>query len=226
MSHKLGCAEVRELAAEVALGVVSGEERARVLEHVSGCSACRKDLEELARTADALFSLAPSAEPPAGFESRVLGALERARRPRRPQLSKLVAAMLAGALATATIAVLVTGDDRDLATHYRGALAVADGKYFGVRSLVGDDGVKEGHVFAYEGSPSWIVVVLDEANGSSEIELSTEEGQEFDLGAFKPGAPPLVWGGEIPVGVNDIATVTVRSPTGQALVARFEGDGS
>ena len=221
MSPKLRCEEVRELAPEVALGVVSGEERALVLDHVGGCAACRKHLDDLARTADGLLVLAPSVEPPAGFETRVLGALQAARRPRRSNMARLLAAALAGLLIAGVAAFIVTSDDRDIAQHYRAALAEADGKYFGVRALTDDIGNDVGHVFAYEGSPSWLVVVVDNGEGSHSIRLATQEGQDLDLGSLQAGPAPLVWGGEIPVAVHDIDLVIVQSASGDTYEARF-----
>ena len=83
------CADVRELAPELALGIVGGPERAEALQHASECGPCRALVGELAEAADALMLLAPESEPPPGFEERVLGALRaprwrmRRRGPRR-----------------------------------------------------------------------------------------------------------------------------------------------
>lgn len=71
----LTCAEVHEIAPELAVGAVGGEERGRVLTHIHGCAPCRVLVEDLATVADGLLSLAPGREPPIGFESRVLAAL-------------------------------------------------------------------------------------------------------------------------------------------------------
>ena len=77
----LSCAEVRELAPELALGILSGAERAEVLLHVNGCSRCQAYVAELTEAADVLPQLAPEAEPPTGFEARVLHRLGDARAP-------------------------------------------------------------------------------------------------------------------------------------------------
>ena len=66
------CPEVRELAPELALGIVGGPERAEALQHASECGPCRALVGELAEAADALTLLAAEAEPPPGFEERVL----------------------------------------------------------------------------------------------------------------------------------------------------------
>ena len=65
------CAEVREAAAELVLGTLDGERRAATAAHLATCAACRSEVEDLTRVTDALWLVAPEAEPPAGFESRV-----------------------------------------------------------------------------------------------------------------------------------------------------------
>ena len=65
MSDRPSCEEVRALA-ELALGIAVGDERARVLEHLLACPACRRHLEELSSVADDLLLLAPTQEPPVG----------------------------------------------------------------------------------------------------------------------------------------------------------------
>src|SRR5439155_1696018 len=55
------CPEVRELAPELALGIVGGPERAEALQHASECGPCRALVGELAEAADALTLLAAEA---------------------------------------------------------------------------------------------------------------------------------------------------------------------
>ena len=68
----MSCEEFAEVAAELALGVLTGRERARALAHLDGCESCREQVRELTMAQDELLALLPSAQPPAGFESRVL----------------------------------------------------------------------------------------------------------------------------------------------------------
>jgi hypothetical protein len=68
----LSCEEAKDLTADLALGTISGDDRARILGHISGCPACRQLVDDLSGSADALLLLAPEHEPPAGFESEVL----------------------------------------------------------------------------------------------------------------------------------------------------------
>src|SRR4029453_12051539 len=75
MSADNRCRKIRELAAEVALGIADGEDRARVLKHAAECADCRRELERLSTVADELLVLAPEEEPPPGFELRVLDSI-------------------------------------------------------------------------------------------------------------------------------------------------------
>ena len=69
---EMSCDEFAGVAAELALGVLTGRERAAALAHLDGCESCREQVRELTMAQDELLALLPSAEPPAGFESRVL----------------------------------------------------------------------------------------------------------------------------------------------------------
>jgi len=69
------CGERESWDAEMALGLLSGPDRATGLSHLAACPSCREQVEDLSRVADRLLLLAPDVEPPAGFESRVLAAV-------------------------------------------------------------------------------------------------------------------------------------------------------
>ena len=73
--NDMGCAEFGDVAAELALGVLTGRERARALAHLERCDACREDVRLLTVTGEELVGLLPAIEPPAGFETRVMDRL-------------------------------------------------------------------------------------------------------------------------------------------------------
>jgi len=85
----LTCDEFESLAAEFALGVLPGDQRGLALTHLAACPTCRAQTRELARIADSMLLLTQPAEPPSGFESKVLsrlgmeepGVRKRSRRP-------------------------------------------------------------------------------------------------------------------------------------------------
>jgi hypothetical protein len=73
--NDMSCAELADVAAELALGVLTGRERAMAVAHLDQCDACREDVRQLMATGEQLLELLPPAEPPAGFETRVLDRL-------------------------------------------------------------------------------------------------------------------------------------------------------
>jgi hypothetical protein len=72
---EMSCEVCQSLIPEIALGVLHGRERAEALAHIEHCPACQRELLLMGDLADRLVELTPSAEPPAGFETRVLAAL-------------------------------------------------------------------------------------------------------------------------------------------------------
>lgn len=68
----MSCEEFAAVAAELALGVLTGRERAAALAHLDSCESCRELVRELTTTGEELLALLPPREPPAGFETRVL----------------------------------------------------------------------------------------------------------------------------------------------------------
>ncbi len=221
-----GCADTWPALPELALGIADGEERAQAIEHVTECSACRRELEELSTIGDDLLALVPEREPPAGFEARVLGRVlappepERPRRRRRLRPLALAAAAAAGAAAMAIALTLSFNSDRQLAAQYRAALQQANGRYFASARLRTIDGRQAGTVFAYQGSPSWLFYVMDSgyAGGAYREQIVTRSGRLISLPAFRLVAG--TWGVATPVPVRDVGVVRlVREPGGGQLAA-------
>ena len=71
-ANDMSCAELADAAAELALGVLTGRERAEALAHLDHCEACREHVRQLTMTGEELLGLLPPREPPAGFETRVM----------------------------------------------------------------------------------------------------------------------------------------------------------
>ncbi len=178
------CERLRALADEVALGVADGEDRAWALDHLATCAGCRADVERLSSLADELLMLAPSAEPPAGFEDRVAEQL--APEPRRrawPRIAVPAVAALAAAAVTAAAVWVALDDDRDLADSYRETLAVANGEYFDAAHLNAPGGGHVGYVYGYQGRASWVFAVIYDGveDGSYRLQVVTEAGDRLPL---------------------------------------------
>jgi hypothetical protein len=216
------CDETRELAAELALGVVEGEERGRALEHLADCPECRRRVEELTEVADQLLLLAPHREVPVGFESRVLGQVLPSPRPRRRRRLGLVLAPAAAALAAVAITLAVVSGDLQTASHYRHTLKEANGKEFESYSLSGG-GSPAGTVFSYQGEPSWLLITVDPAHRADlrSAELVMDDGSQVHLNWFHLD-PSGSSGGGIPVDPHNVSVLRLLpAPGGQPLVARF-----
>jgi hypothetical protein len=220
------CDRVRELIPELAIGVASGEERAQALSHLAGCKDCRRELEEMAQVADELLLLAPEREPSIGFESRVLDQLTglAVTRPRRWRAVALgVAASLALAALSAGLVYRATDGDRLLAAQYREVLRRFDGEYFQSAALTGSPSGADGQVFGYQGSPSWMFLIVP---GQAEtdvyrIKLETRSGRRIDLGSVEVTSSGGSWGKTIPVDLGEAARVWLKDGFGHVLQAQF-----
>lgn len=211
MTRPPSCEEARALAPEVALGIASGEERASVLAHVRDCGECRRLLEGLAETADALLLLAPQEEPSGGFETAALARIGGRRRSSRRRLAQRVAAATLAAALGGGAVLWITAEDRRLGSRYRAALAEANGKYFGVLPLHGAGGDEAGHLFEYEGSPTWLFLVLEEPleTGEYTIRIEPRDGDPIDLDAGELQEGGLTWGSAIPLSLRLVDAVQI-----------------
>ena len=72
------CDRVDTLADDLALGFLTGAERALVLRHLDECHSCRIEVASLTQIAEAVLLLSPSAAPADGFDRRVLDGIRRA----------------------------------------------------------------------------------------------------------------------------------------------------
>jgi hypothetical protein len=213
--------EVADLLAEVATGAASGPERARVLRHLTTCNDCRRELEQLTRVADELLLVAPERESPAGFEGAVLDRIAALSPPAKPRVAwgwRWLRPALAGAAAAvfavggAAVAWQVSSDDRELAAAYRDTLDVANGRYFAASDLVDANGGSVGTAFFYEGSPSWLYVVIpDAAPGIYEVAVSID-GRSMTVAECEVAQNTC--------GAGATLEASIRSIDGVTLVAR------
>ncbi len=221
--------EVSELLPEVALGIASGRDRARALEHLSECTECRGELEQLSGLADELLFLAPVQQAPVGFESRTIRSMPTGSPAPFPfqrgllRMRRLLAAATIGlfaALFALGFEYATSREDREFASFYRRALEQADGSYFGALELHDASGAPAGLVFAYEGSPPWVFVVVDAAEGSGtyRIELLTEEGESLALGETTLADGRGSFGTRVAISLLNMAEIRVEETGGDHLL--------
>ena len=227
MTSNPACADIRLLLPELALGTLTGQDRGRALEHLSGCLDCRHQLQSLSEVVDDMLMLAPSAEPPVGFESRVIERIGVTQRTRlRGSRWVIVAAVALVAALIGGAAVYVVGTaDRELAGSYRRTLAVANGEYFAARSLENGEGSTAGHVFGYQGSPSWVfcVVRAGMAKGTYDIEITAVGGDTWSAGEMQVEEGKGTWAQPLGVNLHDVLRLRlIDRSTGEILIATWQ----
>jgi hypothetical protein len=227
MGDDPNCEGVRDSLVEVSLGIASGEERAQVLAHVADCPACRRLLAELAASGDDLLQLAPTHEPPPGFETRALEAIG-ATRPRRRRWSLRLLPAYAAALAAAAFAaggVLVgTHDERQLGRQLSAVLARAQGSYIAVTELRDAERRKLGMVFHYGGRPSWVFATLDRPlpPGRYRMSLVRRDGSTVDVGSVALGAGDRSLGSTVDVDLTHVRGLRLENERdGTTYIADF-----
>jgi hypothetical protein len=146
----LECAETQEHAPEFALGILHGAPRAELIAHLERCQACAVTVADFAEIVDGLTVLAPSAEPPVGFEDHVLRAMHDNQRPRRRTLRTLGAltalVVIVIALSVATVRVV------------DGLLAPADPARVG---SIRANGAVIGKVVITPGAQPWVILAIE-----------------------------------------------------------------
>jgi hypothetical protein len=189
----LRCSQLRDMAPEVALGLVTGEERAVALAHLEGCAACRAEVASLAGVADELLLIGPEAPPPEGFDRRVLARLTEVRAAEAPSVARrhwpahlhrrtrrrradgrrfAVGAALAAAAAAVVLvaAVVAIRDDPAAPTEERAEMTTGVGEVVGTATVrSGDPATVAVDVPGWEeavpaGATYWLAVEMDDGS--------------------------------------------------------------
>jgi hypothetical protein len=201
--------------AELALGILTGRERAAALGHVDTCPRCADELEHLARAADDVLQAAPATEPPVGFEVRLFSRMGVAEIPRaRPARPLRVVLAIAAAVVALGIGLGV-----GWSTGSGPGPSQATGPRVGSVNLV-DDGHTVGHVVLYGGDKPWMLMSLADstARGRVTCEVITADGHTHVVGTFTAAHGYGAWGAPLHVAPATIRTAEVVSASG-AVVA-------
>ncbi|MBV8996598.1 MAG: hypothetical protein JO287_23490 [Pseudonocardiales bacterium] len=217
---ELTCQQCREVAAELALDVLPCHQRADALAHLERCAACQDTVSALTVTADRLVELLPAAEPPAGFEQRVISALA----PPAPRARRRW--WIAAAAGLVTIALAAGGW---ILGYLDGNGAPAD-----VDAQADERTVmyaplttaqhQIGNAYVYPGTPSWIYLSLDGGTASNTVncDVVRRDGSAVRVGTFPLAHGHGAWGGPAPVDRKTLATARLTDGRGDTLAtARF-----
>jgi hypothetical protein len=214
-THGPECDAFHDDLASLAVGSLTGVDRARVLAHLEECSHCTDEVEELAAAADALCTLIPDATPPAGFSDRTM-ALIRADRsvPRRPATRRLVAAAAVVVLVAVGVGLGLVISPPGRNDNVPTAAAVRTST---LHSSVGTRGTV---LLVSSGHRGWLVMSLHDAPTSGIVTCSVTltDGSQRDLGQFALLDGYGSWSVVLPVAASTVRTVSVVGGTG-AMIA-------
>ncbi|MFD4607888.1 hypothetical protein [Streptomyces sp. NPDC058451] len=238
MASETSCEKLREIGAELALGVLPGRERAGAVAHLERCADCREYIAQLTLLGDRLIGLLPGSEPPVGFESRVaqsltqMAAHERRPRTRAPGIPRPgVLGRLRPRVAAAAGAVLLAvgfggwavGTAIESTMSRPAATASGTGMLWG--GLISADAVGRpaGEVYAHPGSPGWIYMTVDltRAGGPHEgkvtCRLVRKDGTTVRVGDLTLHRGRGSWGGPATIDPAKLAGARVVAPDGTVL---------
>ena len=207
------CAAVAGDLAELALGTLSGRERAGVIAHLERCERCAAELDRLTGAVDAVALLAPEVDPPAGFASRTVRAMaaNEGRRHVRP---------LAAAVAACVVALGVGVGVGALATHpgQRSTSEMIDA------ALVSPNGI-HGQVVLSKGPTAWLLLALDDApiRGTVTCTVTLRDGSVRSVGTFAVHPGYDAWTGWVDAPATEVKTVNVYDSSGMRLASAAIG---
>jgi hypothetical protein len=222
VSSPFTCDDAHELLPDLALGVLAGDQRAQVLDHLGACTSCEAETSELSATADELLKLTPKVDPPAGFESAVLARL--AGPPLQPARWRRSRVLVAAVAAAAVLIGGVTG----LLLATRDHEPAIDGRYVDTIQAIGGKDLRAaplvsgaaswGQAFVFEGKTSWVFVSMswDVPDGMYHVVLDRSDGPSLTVARLR-----LFRGqGSAGMTVGDTRTVTavrVLDPSGHTV---------
>ncbi len=233
--NEMGCAEFADAAAELALGVLTGRERARALAHLDRCEACRENVRQLTVTGEELVGLLPAIEPPAGFETRVMERLglatptpapARHLSPARRFGQKLAGWMgSAGAgrprrlLAAAAVAVAVI-----VAGLGGWGLHAATSSPLSSATLLTASHQTAGKIYFYDSGSRWLYMSVNigpgsgvAGNGTVVCQVEGPDGHVTTIGSFRLTGGYGYWGSPAPATSGPLAGARLVTTTGAIL---------
>ncbi|HEY5439283.1 MAG TPA: zf-HC2 domain-containing protein [Acidimicrobiales bacterium] len=204
---------------EFALGILDGRQRAALLAHLETCPECTQMVQELTDASDALLHVPSGAEPPLGFESRIIDRI----RSSQPTPSRWALRSWSSLAAAAALVLVSFGlgwvVDRGV-SHSPAANSVALSN-MDQRNLE-LNGHNVGSVVAYRGSPPWMFVTLDAPATVSSVRCTvvTTTGARQFVGTFALKNGEGSWGTSLPVAFTSVRNVQLTSSSG-AVVANL-----
>lgn len=223
-----GCEEILGMLPLFGMELLSGEERARVVEHLPHCSSCATRARSYAEIGDSLLLLAPSVEPPLGLDVRVLDAIASEPSPRvephpgttprrHRRLTSRARRVGLSALVVASALLVGIGIGRTVDVP----AAPKTVTHALLSGAVGTYATELGSITFANGSPPWMVVSASHLgySGSVTCELSLRDGATVRLGHFWISGGSGSWSTTLPVGIGGVVRVRILSNHGAILAS-------
>jgi hypothetical protein len=227
---QMSCPEFQDVAAELALGVLTGRERAQAMAHLDRCEACRENVRQLTLTGEGLLGLLPAIEPPAGFETRVLDriglaapapdpasapALAPARQPRRLGWSRRM-------LAAAAVTLAVVGAGLGGWALRSGGSSGASLQTAALESVAHQ---AVGKIYLYRGHPQWLYMSVSMGSGQETVicQVRDRDGRVTDVGSFRLTNGYGYWGSPAPGSPGSVTGARLVTAGGKVLASASFG---
>jgi len=236
------CDELAGVAAELALGALTGRERADALAHLDRCEACRENVRRQMMTGEELFGLLPACEPPPGFEIGVMARIGLIAP--SPAVGPRIGRMFhrggnadgqtgrgwAGAtrrmLAVAAVTLAVVGAGLAGGWGLRFAASPPARSPLSSAALTSASHRAVGKIYVYDGSPGWLYMSVDLGSGNETVacRVAGADGHVTTVGSFRLAGGYGAWGGPDPGDDSLLTRAWLVSADGTVLAtASFAG---
>jgi anti-sigma factor RsiW len=212
------CEVMQGELAELALGILSGRSRSRVLAHVESCPRCTAELERLSHVADELIQLAPEVEPPLGFELRLAEKL-RAAAPERQRRRRF---WHPGVLSVAAAVIVLLGFGIGTLANLRGGNNQNQPPTANLTAAtLTSHGHVLGEVMISAGSPAWMFMTIDDSawSGTVTCAVTLSGGKVETIGAFKLSGGYGAWGAPLTSPAGKVQAARLIAPNGTILAS-------
>ncbi len=225
LSGRSPCDETQASLAELALGILPGDERARVLAHLEGCERCQNEAERLTGTVDAMLQLAPEIEPPLGLEVRLFERLgisgpnpEVARKRVGGSLRLISHRGRVAAAAAAVTVVIALGFGGGWVANTGSPAATNSYRHYvtSATATLTSDTRDIGTVVTVGGSPGWMLMTVHDGsvNGPVTCAVTAANGDRVTVGRFALHAGQGTWAAKLPGSVDGIRSARIVAPDG------------
>lgn len=206
-----------DITAELALGALTGRQRARATAHLEKCGACRTQVQDMTATGTRLLELLPEHQPPAGFDTRVMGRLPLTVQRRR----RRTRTMLTAAAGTVAVAAGLAGWGlRTMPAPPHQPASTAPSALLRSAPLITASHQPAGTVFLHGGSKPWLYMTVQAGAGNRTVicQLQDRDGRIITIGSFWLTAGHGHWGSPEPVPSAAITSARLIT-TGGAVLA-------